>query len=150
MPETCPPRRRCNAGAPGWLNGNHPTVAEGEVKRMVCYQKTGSCCYLNNLIKVLNCGPYFVYELRPVYGRYCGADARKYCLISWQCILFVTSEIELPKETTKKAGVRVCGVFVEFQVACFKIYRISWFNHSFTITSHFGVIYILIYITSRK
>lgn len=75
--ETCPPINRCNTDAPGWLNGNHPTVAEGEVSRTVCYHWGGSCCKWSNSIKVLNCGDFYVYELRPppvCSLRYCGGD----------------------------------------------------------------------------
>ena len=29
----CPPVQRCNIDATGWLNGGHPTVADGQVSR---------------------------------------------------------------------------------------------------------------------
>ena len=29
MPTSCPPYKRCGTTAPGWLNGGHPTVADG-------------------------------------------------------------------------------------------------------------------------
>ena len=79
MPETCPPTGSCSAEYPGWLNGNHPTVAEGEVTRMVCFHSGASCCSLNNSIKVLNCNKYFVYQLTPLryLQRYCGTNTRK-------------------------------------------------------------------------
>ena len=75
MPEICPPRRRCSANAPGWLNGKHPTVEEGEVTRTVCFQYGGSCCYWSKHVKVFNCSAFYVYKLPNVGGcylRYCG------------------------------------------------------------------------------
>lgn len=77
MPESCPAELHCTTHAPGWLNGIHPTVAEGEVTRTVCYHYNGSCCYWSNTIKVLNCGAFYVYELKPTTGcslRYCSTN----------------------------------------------------------------------------
>ncbi|CAH3116237.1 unnamed protein product, partial [Porites lobata] len=77
MPESCPAEFQCTTHAPGWLNGIHPTVAEGEVTRTVCYHYSGSCCYWSSTIKVLNCGGFYVYELKPTTGcsrRYCGTN----------------------------------------------------------------------------
>ena len=77
MPETCVPIRRCGTHAPGWLNGKHPTVAEGAVTRQVCYHWSNKCCMWENNIRVRNCGAFYVYELvkTPTYYlRYCGSD----------------------------------------------------------------------------
>ena len=30
MPNSCPPKSSCDTHAPGWLNGGHPTMAEGK------------------------------------------------------------------------------------------------------------------------
>ena len=84
MPDKCVLMYRCGTYAPGWLNGTHPTVAEGVVTRKVCYQGGDwwlwprgftDCCYYSNLVKVKNCGSYYVYELqkpRTCNLRYCG------------------------------------------------------------------------------
>ena len=75
MPTTCPPVRRCGTHAPGWIKGQHPSVADGEVTREVCYHWTSNCCRWRNNIKVKNCGAFYVYELQktPVCSlRYCG------------------------------------------------------------------------------
>ncbi|RMX50314.1 hypothetical protein pdam_00006913, partial [Pocillopora damicornis] len=37
MPTTCPPTNRCDACSTGWLNGVHPTTADGKVTRQVCF-----------------------------------------------------------------------------------------------------------------
>ena len=74
MPDKCVPRYRCGTMYPGWLNGTHPTVAEGVVTRKVCYNWY-SCCYYSTIIKVKNCGSYYVYELQKPPScplRYCG------------------------------------------------------------------------------
>ena len=80
MPETCVPIRRCGTHAPGWLNGKHPTVAEGAVTRQVCYHWSNKCCMWKNNIRVRNCGAFYVYELvkTPTSSlRYCGSDVQR-------------------------------------------------------------------------
>ena len=74
MLDKCVPMYRCGAWYPGWLNGTHPTVAEGVVTRKVCYH-AGPCCASRNIIKVRNCSSYYVYDLQQAPGcylRYCG------------------------------------------------------------------------------
>ena len=81
MPTSCPPYNRCNTAATGWLNGGHPTVADGQVSRQVCFHWVNSgCCEWSTNIKVRNCGSYYVYYLHstPNNGycnlRYCGTN----------------------------------------------------------------------------
>ena len=77
MPDKYVPRYRCGTEYPGWLNGSHPTVAEGVVTRKVCFTNYSDCCWWSNIIKVKNCSSYYVYELqRTIYwfpSRYCGS-----------------------------------------------------------------------------
>ena len=76
MPTQCVnPTRRCGTHAPGWLDGQHPSVADGEVTRQVCYHWSNNCCRWKNNIKVKNCGAFYVYELQKTPAcslRYCG------------------------------------------------------------------------------
>ena len=77
MLDKCVPRYRCGTEHPGWLNGTHPTVAEGVVIRNVCFSDGENCCTVRNIIKVKNCSTYYVYELQKpnayaYYARYCG------------------------------------------------------------------------------
>ena len=75
MPTSCSPYYRCGTHATGWLNGGHPTVADGQVSRTVCFHWTSGCCEWSTNIKVRNCGSYYVYYLHgsPICsGRYCG------------------------------------------------------------------------------
>ncbi|CAH3133263.1 unnamed protein product [Porites lobata] len=77
MPTSCPPYYRCGTYATGWLNGGHPTVADGQVSRTVCFHWTSSCCEWSTNIKVRNCGSYYVYYLSgtPTCSlRYCGTN----------------------------------------------------------------------------
>ena len=77
MPTSCPAYERCGTAATGWLNGGHPTVADGQVSRQVCFHWKSGCCQWSTNIKVRNCGSYYVYYLSgtPVCnGRYCGTD----------------------------------------------------------------------------
>ena len=62
MPTTCPPKYRCNTYVTGWLNGGHPTVADGKVSREVCFHWHSICCYWSTNIEVRNCGSYYVYR----------------------------------------------------------------------------------------
>ena len=77
MPDKCVLMYRCGTKNSGWLNGAHPTVAEGVVTRTVCYGSNRNCCGNSDIdiIKVKNCSSYYVYELhRTLYyrSRYCG------------------------------------------------------------------------------
>jgi len=75
MPDKCVPLNHCGVKFPGWLNGAHPTVAEGVVTRKVCFNIFPNCCWGSNIIKVKNCGSYYVYELQKTptpLSRYCG------------------------------------------------------------------------------
>ena len=78
MPTSCPPTHRCNTAATGWLNGGHPTVADGRVTRQVCFHWSSSCCLWYDNIQVTNCGHFYVYYLIPPSAgcslRYCSTD----------------------------------------------------------------------------
>ena len=79
MAEACPKMYSCSTNSSGWLNGTHPTVAEGIVQRKVCFSQRVSqflndCCNHSKNISVRNCGTFHVYRLDPPdsYSRYCG------------------------------------------------------------------------------
>ncbi|XP_068711541.1 uncharacterized protein [Montipora foliosa] len=77
MADSCRKMYHCNTDSPGWLNGTHPTVAEGIVQRKVCFLQhlNGTdCCYFSKDISVRNCGAFYVYRLDSLgcYSRYCG------------------------------------------------------------------------------
>ena len=79
MASSCPPRESCDASSPGWMNGDHPSVAEGQVTRQACFHTSKGTCGLSTDIKVRNCGRYYVYYLRGTPDstcmlRYCGSD----------------------------------------------------------------------------
>ena len=76
MPTKCQPLLRCDAYKTGWLRGTHPSVAEGAVNRTVCF-RYHSCCKYSIIIRVRNCGSYYVYYLvnTPFCNLgYCGTD----------------------------------------------------------------------------
>ena len=82
IPESCVPMRRCGTHAPGWLNGTHPQLQEGQVNRKVCYHWSSRCCNWQNNIKVRSCGDFYVYNLvkPPVCSlRYCGNNNTGRC-----------------------------------------------------------------------
>ena len=77
MVTTCPLIKRCGANYPAWLNGVHPTVAEGTVRRKVCINRFGSCCDKSVFVQVKNCGSYYIYWLINPWAcntRYCSTD----------------------------------------------------------------------------
>ncbi|XP_031555346.1 pancreatic secretory granule membrane major glycoprotein GP2-like [Actinia tenebrosa] len=82
MPTSCTRENYCGTHASGWMQGSHPTQAEGIVNRAVCYHWSSRCCNWNNNIRVRNCGGFYVYELvKPTAGcylRYCGSGNSKY------------------------------------------------------------------------
>ena len=87
IPETCVPMRRCGTHAPGWLNGTHPQLQEGQVNRKVCYHWSSRCCNWQNNIKVRSCGDFYVYNLiKPpnCWLRYCGDNNAGMCKILTQ------------------------------------------------------------------
>ena len=80
MPTSCVSTRHCGTDAPGWLNGAHPEVADGQVIRNVCFNWKLNCCRWAINIQVRNCGSYFVYYIsgtpsaNPCSLGYCGSD----------------------------------------------------------------------------
>ena len=76
MTDKCPPMHMsCSTSIPGWLNGAHPSVDDGEVERTTCWTYHSGCCSYVKTIKVRNCGEFFVYRLGPApvcYAVYCG------------------------------------------------------------------------------
>ena len=77
MPTSCPPIWRCSTAGSGWLNGAHPTVADGSVTRQACFHWDSNCCWKSINIEVRNCGSFYVYHFSGSNGcchRYCGTD----------------------------------------------------------------------------
>ena len=78
MPTSCTPDWRCSTHGTSWLTNGHPSVADGEVTRRVCFSWSGNCCsHSVSSIKVRNCGSYYVYYLVSMNAcnyRYCGTD----------------------------------------------------------------------------
>ena len=75
MANECVPIDHCGTYYSGWLSGAHPTVAEGVVTRKVCFPWSYTCCGWHHIIRLKNCGAYFVYDLPRTYycnARYCG------------------------------------------------------------------------------
>ena len=77
MPTTRVPAFRCGTDWSGWLDGAHPTVEDGEVKRKVCFSDRATGCQDSKNILLKNCGSYFIYKLLKsprCPSRYCSAD----------------------------------------------------------------------------
>ncbi|XP_028406136.1 uromodulin-like [Dendronephthya gigantea] len=80
---TKPPLSRCGTFSPIWMNGSHPTAAEGVVLRKACAYLPYAAplgCAKSYEIKVLNCSGFYVYQLKPpkqCYLAYCVASNYK-------------------------------------------------------------------------
>ena len=76
MATTSPGTHKCGAPYPAWLDGVHPTVANGTVRRTVCINKI-TTCGVKSFVDVKNCTFYYIYKFH--YSntcdfRYCGTD----------------------------------------------------------------------------
>lgn len=75
MSTYCVGKYHCGTHAPGWLRGAHPSVADGIIRALVCFHWGSQCCSWSTIIRVRNCGGFYVYELRrppACHLRYCG------------------------------------------------------------------------------
>ena len=75
MADSCVNMYHCGTESPGWLNGTHPNLTEGAVKRQVCFSSFDNCCHHSNEITVQHCGAFYVYKLEGQSHcnlRYCG------------------------------------------------------------------------------
>ncbi|RDD43408.1 Deleted in malignant brain tumors 1 protein [Trichoplax sp. H2] len=78
VPTRCIPMFKCQTISTGWINGKYPTVNQGIVKRMACFNFHNSCCHTSNMIRIRNCHSYFVYNLSA--SKSCNPGTR-YCTI---------------------------------------------------------------------
>ncbi|XP_078610032.1 oncoprotein-induced transcript 3 protein-like isoform X2 [Branchiostoma floridae x Branchiostoma japonicum] len=81
MPTQRPPStHRCGTDAPMWLNGAHPSVADGVVSRQACAYYSNDHCHWSATIQVKACSDgFYVYQLpSPPQCRlvYCGETDR--------------------------------------------------------------------------
>ena len=66
------PAFRCGRDWSGWLDGAHPTVEDGEVRRKVCFSDQFSGCRYSNNIYVKNCGIFqFFFSFNRVMKKSC-------------------------------------------------------------------------------
>ena len=55
--------KHCGTSATGRMQGSHPTSIGETVTRTFCFQHTSSTCQWSTVIKVRNCGQFFLYRL---------------------------------------------------------------------------------------
>ena len=79
MPESKIDPYHCGTIAPIWMNGTHPTVADGIVNRKACVNFMGrrKGCFIAIPIRVKNCSGFYVYYLKPASGCYMAYCAGK-------------------------------------------------------------------------
>ena len=63
MPTKCEPYKKCGTDYTGLLDSYHPRVADGKVRRTVCFRDRTDCCKHPFYIKVRNFGYFYVYQL---------------------------------------------------------------------------------------
>lgn len=70
MPESKIDPYHCGTHAPIWMNGTHPTVADGIVNRKACvnFMRKRNGCFIAIPIRVKSCSGFYVYYLRPARG----------------------------------------------------------------------------------
>ena len=78
MPTTRVEPYYCGTDWSGWLDGVHPTVEDGEVRRKVCFSNRLSGCKYVTEISVKNCISYFIYKLH-----HPPACNTRYCATNW-------------------------------------------------------------------
>ena len=75
IPNNPPQAHHCGPNSPGWIRGAHPAVAEGVVRRKLCYRHNANECEFDSYeISIRNCGSFFVYkppDLTQCYLRLC-------------------------------------------------------------------------------
>ena len=102
----CPPVQRCNTDATGWLNGGHPTVADGQVSRQVCFHYGNNCCHWARNIYARNCSSsYYVYYLSgtPTCSlRYCSTDYKQDTSKVLPVLSFRLSRLHCTEERKKR------------------------------------------------
>ena len=79
MADSCVNVYHCGTESPGWLNGTHPGLNDGAVRRQVCFSSFDNCCHHSNEITVQHCGGFYVYKLERQFQcnlRYCGNGLR--------------------------------------------------------------------------
>ena len=111
MPTSCPPDHKCGTDIPGWLEGSHPTVADGQVSRRVCFHYAPNCCRWARDIFVRNCSSYYVYYLRGAptcFARYCGTDWKQCARKVLHILLFHLSRLHCTKETKQRKKRKNC------------------------------------------
>ena len=110
MPTSCVSQLHCGTHHPIWLNGAHPTPAEGEVPRQACVNygtpsSPISCCNTKIDIGVKNCGSYMVYKLKQAPS--CPAA---YCM--GECVGFIHTGISLWFPTKDKGSINTPNMHI--------------------------------------
>ena len=84
----------CYESIAGWLNGSHPSVADGAVQRKVCFGGFGGYCPFSTYISVRDGGGFYVYKLKPLSTKYClcyggNGSGRTLCSFQFNISLFI-------------------------------------------------------------
>ena len=80
LPETAPSYGACGGGNTGWLNGNHPTIAQGQVSSTLCFVVSGvtnTNCNIWTTVTAVQCFGFFLYNFP--YGLPAGMSYPRVC-----------------------------------------------------------------------
>ena len=75
MSDYPPGEGHCGTNSPGWLDGPHPAIEDGQVPARVCFEWNGQDCRWETEISIVNCEDHFIYYLPDTPEctlRYCG------------------------------------------------------------------------------
>ncbi|KXJ10047.1 Oncoprotein-induced transcript 3 protein [Exaiptasia diaphana] len=81
MPETKPSPNHCGTVAPIWIRDTHPTTKGQQKDVTACanIQNIANGCLVKHKISIKNCGGFYVYKLKRIYGcpaAYCAGDKK--------------------------------------------------------------------------
>ena len=105
MPTTRVPAYRCGTQWSGWLDADHPTVEEDEVRMTVCFSDRSTGCRYTGTISVKNCGSYFIYRLKKPPN--CNS---RYCSTDWMLSQYISRSKRTHKSLRKYMCTRFCHV----------------------------------------
>lgn len=98
MASKCVPTQKCGTAVTGWLSSPHPEVSDGIVNGKVCFHWLNECCFRDQVIKVRDCGRFFVYKLNKPEGcpmRFCGSNVGKLSFFLFIYYLFIATNVNV-------------------------------------------------------
>ena len=132
MADSCVDHKHCGTTNPGWINGGHPSVADGVVSRVACFRSKSNCCNWPIGIGVRNCGGFYVYHLYRHSGcnkcRYCGSGIQPTSGTKRELyrLFHVAYRVVMAKKSTKKCAARAELLLCPIQTIAFSTFSLPF------------------------